>query len=81
MFRGLYICHHILEEHVFVFTDFLRKFCPYVWLVFKSGLSLRAGYDNCLYGDNSFVQIPRTQSASACVILRILLYSTNCSVA
>ena len=37
--RGLYIFYTISKDHFFVFTEFFfRKFCPYVWLVFKSGL-------------------------------------------
>ena len=36
--RGLYIFYPISKDHFFVFKGgFLRKFCPYVWLVFKSG--------------------------------------------
>ena len=38
--RGLYSFYPIFENHIFVFQGgvFFRKFCPYVWLVFKSGL-------------------------------------------
>jgi hypothetical protein len=36
----------IFKDHFFVFKEvFSRKFCPYVWLVFKSGLQSRAAYD------------------------------------
>ena len=36
--RGLYIFYPISKDHFFVFKEvFFRKFCPYVWLVFKSG--------------------------------------------
>ena len=34
--RGLYIFYPLFEYHFFVFKEFFRKFCPYVWLVFKS---------------------------------------------
>ena len=35
---GFYIFYSIFEVNFFVFKDFFFKFCPYVWLVFKSGL-------------------------------------------
>ena len=36
---GLYVFYPIFEVNFFVFKEvFFRKFCPYVWLVFKSGL-------------------------------------------
>ena len=43
--RGLYNFYHIFEVHFFVLKGFFfGKFCPYVWLVFKSGFKSRAGY-------------------------------------
>ena len=37
--RGLYIFYPIFKDQFFVFKEFFfRKFCPYVWLVFQSGL-------------------------------------------
>jgi hypothetical protein len=36
--RGLYIYYPILKSISFFQRGFFRKFCPYVWLVFKSGL-------------------------------------------
>ena len=42
---GLYVFYPIFEVNFFVFKEvFFRKFCPYVWLVFKSGLWWRAAY-------------------------------------
>ena len=50
--RGLYIFYPIFEDHFFVFKEFFfRKFCPYVWLVFKSSLYSRADYDGVRTGD------------------------------
>ena len=44
--RDLYIYYPIFEVYFFVFKEFLfRKFCPYIWLVFKSDLQSRGGYD------------------------------------
>ena len=41
--RGLYIFYPISKDHFFVFKEVSsEKFCPYVWLVFKSGLWWRA---------------------------------------
>ena len=50
--HGLYIFSPIFKEHFFVFKEvFFRKFSPYVWLVFKSGLWWRA------YGNQSLNKI------------------------
>ena len=43
--RGLYILNPLFEGQKRFFQGFFRKFCPYVWLVFKSGLLSRAGYN------------------------------------
>ena len=42
---GLYVFFPIFEVHFFVFKEFFFfiKFCPYVWLVVKSGFLSRAG--------------------------------------
>ena len=36
--RGLYTFYPHLEDRFFVFKEIFLEFCPYVWLVFKSGL-------------------------------------------
>ena len=37
--NGLYIFYPLFGDHFFTFEDvFFRKFCPYLWLVFTSGL-------------------------------------------
>ena len=54
--RGLYIFYPISNDHFFVFKEvFFRKFCPYLWLVFKSGLWWHA-YGICI-GKKSFIYI------------------------
>jgi hypothetical protein len=43
--RGLYIFNPLFWSQKRFFKEvFFRKFCPYVWLVFKSGFWSRAGY-------------------------------------
>ena len=44
--RGLYTFYPLFEVQKRFFKEFFfLKFWPYVWLVFKSGLKSRAGYD------------------------------------
>ena len=60
--RDLYISYPILEDNFFVFIGFFfRKFNPYVWLVFKRGLKLTAGYDgvHSVHAYNCFDQIKK----------------------
>ena len=49
--HGLYIYDPIFEVHFFLFKEgIFRKFCPYVWLIFKSGFKSRVGYDGARTG-------------------------------
>ena len=43
-----YLFHHFSSPFLFFKGSFFGKFCPYVWLVFKSGLRSRAGYDGAV---------------------------------
>ena len=43
--RFKYFSTTFLEPFLCFQEAFFEKFCPYVWLVFKSGLKLIAGYD------------------------------------
>ena len=59
--HGLYIFYPILEDQKRFLGAFFVKFCPYVWLVFKSGLWSRAGYDGAC---TVYYFFPRTQNST-----------------
>ena len=68
--RGLYIYYPMFEGQFFVFKGvFFRKFCPYVWLVFKSGLWWRAyGRLNEVHGMYIYVLTTLSMECLVCVL-------------
>ena len=54
--RGLYIFYPIFEGQKRFLRSLFIEFCSYVWLVFKSGLKSRAGYNGAHTNDRLMIR-------------------------